>query len=532
MAVTWTEQTRGAWQWRRAEAEERERKEDADAWCGADAKAMHEEIERLERAAAEDLEENEEKTHWKRLKQEHRVGWCLDRVVERSKQLVEAYEDADGIRMEERRNMAGETTQTPFISFYGKLRDIRETHKRIAGAFAHEADVKPLQTPDVSFSGEEKNGRYLDLNELHVRYVNAKFGKEIDYVTYLKHVGDFSHVEMTQKLDKSYRDYLEDLVRYLKSFHRRAKPLVHLDKLLEQQQESFEKDWKDRGEESWMGGGGERKKLEAEAKALLEPFGSCAELQALGTEQLKEMLSKLGLKCGGTLEQRAERLFSVKNKDMNKWDPKIFAKSARPLVPKSKESLERQKKLMHETARLEWTAAAMVNILHDFVESTYENVEKKQALTAEELEEELRDDEENEDQEIESDEEERIYNPLKLPLGWDGKPIPFWLYKLHGLNQEFKCEICGNQSYWGRRAYEQHFSESRHLHGLQSLGIPNSKEFFEITKIKEAQELWESLKRKKASEGWKPEAEEECEDEEGNVYSKKTYTDLKRQGLI
>lgn len=23
------------------------------------------------------------------------------------------------------------------------------------------------------------------------------------------------------------------------------------------------------------------------------------------------------------------------------------------------------------------------------------------------------------------DEEERIYNPLKLPLGWDGKPIPY-----------------------------------------------------------------------------------------------------------
>ena len=36
-----------------------------------------------------------------------------------------------------------------------------------------------------------------------------------------------------------------------------------------------------------------------------------------------------------------------------------------------------------------------------------------------------------------------MYNPLKLPLGWDGKPIPYWLYKLHGLNLEFKCEICG-----------------------------------------------------------------------------------------
>ena len=30
------------------------------------------------------------------------------------------------------------------------------------------------------------------------------------------------------------------------------------------------------------------------------------------------------------------------------------------------------------------------------------------------------------------EEDEYIYNPLKLPLGWDGKPIPYWLYKLHG----------------------------------------------------------------------------------------------------
>ena len=36
---------------------------------------------------------------------------------------------------------------------------------------------------------------------------------------------------------------------------------------------------------------------------------------------------------------------------------------------------------------------------------------------------------------MDSDEEEAVYNPLKLPLGFDGKPIPYWLYKLHGLNQ-------------------------------------------------------------------------------------------------
>lgn len=39
------------------------------------------------------------------------------------------------------------------------------------------------------------------------------------------------------------------------------------------------------------------------------------------------------------------------------------------------------------------------------------------------------------------DEDRAIYNPLKLPLGWDGKPIPYWLYKLHGLGKEFKCML-------------------------------------------------------------------------------------------
>ena len=37
--------------------------------------------------------------------------------------------------------------------------------------------------------------------------------------------------------------------------------------------------------------------------------------------------------------------------------------------------------------------------------------------------------------EEDSDEDDYVYNPLKLPMGPDGKPIPYWLYKLHGLNQ-------------------------------------------------------------------------------------------------
>ena len=57
----------------------------------------------------------------------------------------------------------------------------------------------------------------------------------------------------------------------------------------------------------------------------------------------------------------------------------------------------------------------------------------------------------------ENDEDKIAYNPKNLPIGWDGKPIPYWLYKIHGLGEEFKCEICGGASYWGAKAFEKHF---------------------------------------------------------------------------
>ena len=63
----------------------------------------------------------------------------------------------------------------------------------------------------------------------------------------------------------------------------------------------------------------------------------------------------------------------------------------------------------------------------------------------------------SEDWDSDDDEDRVKYNPKNLPMGWDGKPIPYWLFKLHGLGKEFKCEICGGASYWGRRAFEKHF---------------------------------------------------------------------------
>nr|CCA19205.1 conserved hypothetical protein [Albugo laibachii Nc14] len=54
-------------------------------------------------------------------------------------------------------------------------------------------------------------------------------------------------------------------------------------------------------------------------------FTTAKDLEQLGLETLKEILKRRGLKCGGNLEQRAARLFSIKNKAWDEIDAKIKA---------------------------------------------------------------------------------------------------------------------------------------------------------------------------------------------------------------
>lgn len=87
---------------------------------------------------------------------------------------------------------------------------------------------------------------------------------------------------------------------------------------------------------------------------------------------------------------------------------------------------------------------------------------------------------------------------------------------------------------------------------MRALGLPNTKHFHEITKIEDAMTctypativlpphcalmqtrvVAERLKREGRHEIFEQETMEELEDEEGNVYNRKTYDDLKKQGLI
>ncbi|KAK1348674.1 Autophagy 6 [Heracleum sosnowskyi] len=55
-------------------------------------------------------------------------------------------------------------------------------------------------------------------------------------------------------------------------------------------------------------------------------YGSAAEMEALGMERLKTELQKQGLKCGGTLQERAARIFLLKTTPVEKLPKKLLAK--------------------------------------------------------------------------------------------------------------------------------------------------------------------------------------------------------------
>ena len=398
----------------------------------------------------------------------------------------------------------------------------------------------------VEFTDEEGYGKFLDMHECYEKYINLRGAdRKLDYVTYLTKF-DLLQEFPRERKGADYRAYLGIMLDYLYDFMRRTRPLFDLAETMESIRREFEAKWAVGDCAGWPkevmlgttanaggAGGGSALANTAGAHLDLSAFTNWEELASLGLDRLKSALMALGLKCGGTLEERAQRLFITKGKQLSELDQSLFAKkggkksSGSQVKDKTNREIEKAK----ETAGMEAQIFALGEMLADQRVATKDNVERKQARTDQE-----RDDSENEvsEEEIEEENEDDDipYNPKNLPLGWDGKPIPYWLYKLHGLNISYNCEICGNFTYKGPKAFQRHFAEWRHAHGMRCLGIPNTAHFANVTQIEDAMALWEKLKVQKQDEAWKPEQEEEFEDSQGNVVNKKIYEDLKRQGLL
>ncbi|PIA17323.1 hypothetical protein COEREDRAFT_41218 [Coemansia reversa NRRL 1564] len=469
---------------------------------------LHEDIERLELAVVDLMLQNLNK-HKYRLIREHKISELLEQIQDRSKLLTDLENDGTGLRTSEVTAMG----DSNFDEFYARLGKISEYHRRnpdlavqppeLEYTFMNESDKDRLET---MFSGEERFGRYVDLNEQYELYLNIKDVKRLAYLDYLTMFTEFAVIPKKSKNSK-YAEYLRSLQEYFESFFARAMPLFDLPHARNQAREEFSEAWKKREVPGW--------------DSTVTDDGGAGGLFCTA--------------CKKRFEKDTTFKAHMNSRKHLKTVERLASANSGPDSENTKTAIERNAEQWaqreHDLAWSEFLVRKYAQELADKISGTRADLQRRQALTEEERIQELEEDEPVHAEE-EEDRDDQAYNPLNLPMGWDGKPIPFWLYKLHGLGVKFTCEICGNSIYRGRKAYEKHFLEARHATNMRRLGIPNTRQFHGVAAIDEAQSLWERIQKENKNEAVNNDTFEEYEDSEGNVFNKKTYLDLKRQGLI
>ena len=453
----------------------------------------------------------------------------LDRIHNQSKRLLEIYGDADGERGKEIQSIS---TGEPLEEFYKQLADIKSFHQKYPNEPVENLErAYKMRVPgegevvtseiDNMFTGEEEYGRYFDLTIIHELYLNLPGIKRLTYLQYLDAFDIFTppqcNIKRPDKMTDQYFSYVGQLAEYLQNFMRRTRPLENLDKLFKSFDEDFEKAWSENDLPGW--------KLEAgPADGPVAGAIWCADCE-------KEFKNENVYK--GHLSGK-KHIKAAELRKARETESAVEANGPSNRGPSTRRLKERA--IAERETRVRRLAAAMSQERSD----TKVNVERRQGMTDRERQLELdarfaetsASAPKQGDSDSESDDDEKIYNPLKLPLAWDGKPIPFWLYKLHGLGVEFPCEICGNFVYRGRRAFDKHFNEARHIYGLKCLGITNTTLFREITGIEDAVKLWDKIQSDKKKAKTDDGGIVQMEDAEGNVMPEKVYLDLQKQGLL
>ena len=436
------------------------------------------------------------------------------------------------------------STGDPFDEFYKQLEDVKDFHRRYpnepvenlerAYKRRHPGEGEVLvQETDNMFTGEESNGRFLDLTTLHEDYLNLPGVKRLTYLQYLDSFDAFEPPRMPikrqNKLSDKYLKYVGDLSEYLESFVRRTRPLDDHPKLFTGMDRDFESAYTAGTVPGWS-------KTDDDASKSTGPQTQGDGLWCSDCEKSFSNENVYKNHLSGKKHMR-----NAENKNGVTTDSGHSNGTAPKLTSSNLTHLKERAVAAHE-----FRIRALADILQNERSNTRVNVERKQGMTERERQQELdalfaEDDAAvaaagHRDSDSDSDGEEKIYNPLKLPLAWDGKPIPYWLYKLHGLGVEFSCEICGNFVYMGRRAFDKHFSEARHVYGLKCLGITGAGAgaglFREITGIEDALGLWDKIKRERKDKETKDDSVVQMEDGEGNVMPERIYLDLQKQGIL
>ena len=419
-----------------------------------------------------------------------------------------------------------------WVNFYDKIKEIKMLNKsgndinhsttsdKIFNNLISDINLKTL------FTNEENFGKCLDLHELYHEYINIPniFNSSInnkklsntnssqillkenmediiklDYLNYLKNIDNFKNIPLKTKKSEEYIKYIKHLAQYLKSFFVKIYPLVNFNEIQDIIDSKFEDDQEHI----------DNNNKTIELKEEEEHDKNQLYCQICNKSFAKETLMDAHMKS----KKHLKKLNASKNNNNNILQEKN----------KSDEDIIREIKYN------EYQIIRYKDILQNIIDNTINQIHKKQTMTREELE--LDRQNELNVKKTDKEDKKKIFNPKNIPLDWDGKPLPYWLYKVHGLGIEHKCEICGGASYWGRRAFEHHFQEWRHAYGMKCLRLPNTLQFKNITKIEDALKLHHKLIEDKNKTEFNPDVEEQYEDENGNVFNKKMIMDLKKQGL-
>lgn len=469
-----------------------------------------------------------------RLNRDHEVSQLLDQIQKQSEEILSMYRDANGLRSKEVLQIG---SGDPFDEFYKQVNEVKEHHARYPNEQAENSEIRyrPRKIGegehipyiiDAMFSGEEAFGRYFDLHTCHESYINLPNVKRLAYLQYLQIFDNFAPgfggVKRSDKLTDQYFKYVGELADYLEYFMRRTRPLENVDKVLSSFDNEFEEAWEKDEVDGWQNespttSGGAAANLSSPDAVWCDD----CEKEFKNENVYKGHLN--GRKHIKAAEARAQRQQGASD------------------TTASGDTFSAQRMKERAVAEREYRVKRLASAMSTEREDTRVNVERRQGMTERERQQELENlmnmsEQPPQIQDMGDDDgeegDEKIYNPLKLPLAWDGKPIPFWLYRLHGLGVEFPCEICGNFVYMGRRAFEKHFNEARHIYGLKRLGINDTHLFRDITGINEALKLWDKRQRDKKKDKVDDGSIVQMEDAEGNVMPEKVYYDLQKQGLL
>ena len=519
----------------------------------------HEDIELMEEAAASALLSRAHAGG--KVSTDYSVEFLRNEIQRKALELRDFYDDSESMRSDAIASLAGDGSDV-WQSFYSRIRSVKEYYRQHSetqtlpdiqdSTYWYDLAQSVGESKMTLFSGEESGGRFLDMNALHQEYLNLRkirdYGikefvqsqwakhlrrhgelsdeafeafrlqkerefKHLDYVSWLNQFDSLNRIPRHLKYRQAdYVKYLTNLSEYLMDFTRRQRPLLDIIPEMQKFEDEFRSEWASNQVEGW-----EIKTSELPTYAIVTDRLFATETAMSGHLGSKEYTRAYSKYEESSEEDKVARMGASRTSDA-------------------------------AIARLEGLVRYFKRLLSETVDDTIDQVTRKQARTAREVAEELAQlaghapvqaitDDGASDASSSGGEEmdvndRAIYNPKNLPIGPDGKPIPYWQFRLFGLDKEFPCEICGNHTYFGRRAFEKHFSEWRHINGLKALRIPNSNHFFGITGIEEAINLNDQLRKQATGAIFNADKDMECEDAMGNVMSYKAYQDLMRQGML